>query len=447
MTPLFFLGMYFLGLLMTLFKNPIFGVYTYLFTFYMSPKYSWWSNAVPELRYLFIVGLISVISLFMHGQKQDRPGWLDFAGARLFLGMVLWMWVQYFWAVDQEIHLDGTIEYTKHLIIFFLIYKLFDTRQKIYSFLIAHAFGCFWFGYLALDASGGRLESIGGPVGGSNSLGGHVATAMITGGIMWLVVRGWQRWFLFFCMPLIANTIVLTVSRGAFLGFFAAGVIGGAFIPRFYRGKYLVLSILALILVSMLAHDEIKDRFWQTYQALTSDTEEIDHSAASRVEIFNAGIQIGLDYPLGAGYRGTKLLSPLYMDASVLSKTGGRSAHNTFAAIFAEHGFVGAALYIVLVSWVIKTLFRIKNASESRMSKEDKALAVSLIAAIMGMWVSGMFSNFFFTETQYWLLALLCAQLSRTLDATSISAAGLDQSGITKRDTFHGISSNEATHI
>ncbi len=158
-------------------------------------------------------------------------------------------------------------------------------------------------------------------------------------------------------------------------------------------------------------------------------------------------MQIGLDYPLGAGYRGTRVLSPFYMDASVLSKQGGRSAHNTFAAIFAEHGFVGAGIYILLVLWVVKTLFRIKNASKNVISTEDKALGVALIAAILGMRVSGMFSNYFFTETQYWLLALLCAQLARTLDANRSTKHAHNLGDTVTSGGFDNMPGNHAGHV
>ena len=418
MTPLFFLFVFALGLLMALFRHPIYGVYTYLFTFYMSPAYAWWSDQVPDLRYLLIIGVTTLIGSLRVRHDDSRPKWLEFQGAKLFLAMVLWMWCQYLWALDQETHLDGVIEYTKHLIIFYLIYKIFDTKEKITGFLVAHIIGCFWFGYLALDASGGRLETIGGPVGGANELGMHVTTAMITGGIMWMLLTGWQKWAVFFAIPFIANTIILTVSRGAFLGFFSAGLIGGAFIPKSYRAKYIGLAILAGVLISILAHDELIERFNSTIEAFTSDDKELDNSASSRVHIFDAGMRMGADYPLGAGHRGTRILSPYYMDKRYLGEDSGqRSAHNTFAAVFAEHGYPGAIIYILLVLWVLKCLFRVRRLGDHAMSKEDKAFTVGVIAAILGMWISGNFSNNLFTETQYWLLAILCAQLARTVDA------------------------------
>ena len=429
---------------MALFRHPIFGVYTYLFTFYMSPSHSWWGDEVPELRYLLIIGIVTLFSSLRTETFDNRPKWLEFQGAKLFLVMVIWMWCQYFWALNKEIHLDGTITYTKHLIIFYLIYKIFDTKDKIIGFLIAHIIGCFWFGYLALDASGGRLESIGGPVGGANKLGMHVTTAIITGGILWMLLDGWRRWIIFAAMPFIANTIVLTVSRGAFLGFISGGIIAGAFIPKSYRGKYIGLSILAMILISMLAHDQLIERFTATINAIMGEEQELDNSATSRMDIFSAGMQMGKDHPLGSGHRGTRILSPYYMDASLLPKSGGgRSAHNSFAAVFAEHGYVGAVIYISLILWVIGTLFKIRRLGDHIMRKEDRAFAVAVIAAVLGMWVSGNFSNNFFLETQYWLLAILCSHLARTLGVKETVGSQKKRPG---RHRHHGVDTPTPYH-
>lgn len=410
MTPIFFLLVFSLGCLLAVVRNPIFGVYTYLFTFYMSPAHAWWSDEVPDLRYQLIIGALTAFLTLFQPQLPGRPGLLSHGSSRLFLALIFWMWIQTLWAVDRDLHLEGTIEFSKHFLIYFIIYRLCDTEEKIRNVLLVHITGCFWFGYLALDASGGRLESIGGPVGGANQLGQHVATALIAGGIMWMYLRGWQRLWVLAALPFVANTIVLTVSRGAFLGLFAAGGAAGVCIPKNFRFRFVWLSVLALILIGLLAHDALIERFVDTWKGLTTDEQELDNSARSRAHIFDAGMRIGQDYPLGAGYRGTAVLSPLYMDSEFLAGTGRRSAHNTFAAAFAEHGYPGAAMYVLLVLWVMKILYRARRLNT--LEPNDRALLVALAAALVGMYVSGLFTNNLFTETQYWYLALICCQLA-----------------------------------
>lgn len=424
MTPIFFLLAFSLGCLLAVLRHPIYGLYTYLFTFYMSPAHAWWSDQVPDLRYQLIIGALTAFLTLFQPKDPNRPTLMSHGSSKLFLALVIWMWLQNVWAVDRELHLEGTIEFSKHFLIYFIIYRLCDTEEKIRNFLLIHITGCFWFGYLALDAGGGRLESIGGPVGGANELGQHVATALIAGGIMWMYLRGWQRIWVLAAMPFVANTIVLTVSRGAFLGLFAAGGAVGACIPKQFRFRFVWLSVLALILIAMLSHDALIERFTATWEGLTKEDQELDNSARSRAHIFDAGMRIGQDYPLGAGYRGTAVLSPIYMDPEFLvQSTGRRSAHNTFAAAFAEHGYPGATIYVLIVLWVMNTLRRARHFDA--LGPNDRALLVGLAAALCGMYVSGLFSNNLFTETQYWYLALVCCQLSlaaRAVDAAPTAA-------------------------
>lgn len=422
MTPIFFLLVFSVGLVLTVLRHPIYGVYTYLFTFYMSPDHAWWADQVPDLRYQFIIGALTAFLTLSQPKNAQRPPIMSYGSSKLFAALVAWMWLQYFWAVNQEVHLGGTIEFSKHLLIYFVIYRLFDTEEKIRNFLLVHITGCFWFGYLALDASSGRLESIGGPVGGANELSQHVTTALIAGGVMWLYLRGWPRLLVFAALPFVVNTIVLTVSRGAFLGFFAAGGAAGIYIPKQYRIRFAWLSVLAIVLLALLAHQALIERFVSTWEGLASDQQQdLDTSALSRIPIFQAGMQIGQDYPLGAGYRGTAILSPMYMDAQYLVESiGRRSAHNTFAAAFAEHGYLGAVLYVLLVLWLLKTLVRARQLQG--LDPNGRALLVALSASVFGMYVSGLFSNNLFTETQYWYLALICSQLALASEKTANSA-------------------------
>jgi hypothetical protein len=414
MTPIFFLLVFAVGSLLAIFRDPIYGLYTYVFTLYMSPSANWWGSLVPDVRYLFIIGTLTLAVTLFRGTTPGRQSWLAFFPSRMFLCLIAYMWLQTLWAHNVDIHLGGTITFTKHLLIFFLTYQLINTRERMQTFLILHIVGCFYFGYLALGAGGGRLETIGGPVGGSNELGVHVSTAAIIGGVMWLVYTGWVRHIITVAMPFIVNTLILTLSRGAFLGFVAGGLAAGYFIPGVFRKRFIGLSFLALGLLAVLAHDQFTERMWNLYESLTTEEVEIDNSASSRLAIFKAGIEIGKSNLLGSGYKATPALSARYLDPRYHASPGvGRSAHNTFAAVFAEHGVPGTILYFSIVLWVIRHLLK-PPPMPPGYGPKDRALSVGMAAALVGMYISGNFSNNADTETQYWILALICAQLANS---------------------------------
>lgn len=409
MTPILFLIGYVVGLILTFVRHPIYGLYTYLFAFYMAPSYTWWRDDVPDIRYLFIAGIIAVIGslLFAGDHDSQRSKWYQTTPGRLFLLFVLYNWLQVFWAIDRDSQIDAAFLYSKHLVSFYLMYHFADSIDRIKEIALIHVMGCVWFGYQALDASGGRLESIGGAVAGSNELGVHVSTGLIFGGILLLSLRGARRWITFAGLPLIANCLVLTISRGAFLGLFAGGLAGFFAIPKRLVKRYAMIGVLGLVLVSILAHEALIERFTETYFALTTEQEELDRSAASRWEIAQAGMAIGMDHPFGAGDSATEILSGQYLTLS----EKGRAAHNTTIAVFAEHGIPGLIIYLLTILWVLRTILRMRRAGGVNEQESEQIGALMTLAgsSLLAIYVSGNFSSNLGLETQYWCLALLAS--------------------------------------
>jgi len=416
-TPILFLIGYGLGLVLTFVRHPIYGLYTYLFAFYMAPSYTWWRNDVPDIRYLFIAGIVAVIGTLRLADDHDpqRLKWHQTTPGRLFLLFVCYNWLQVFWAIAPDAQIDAAFLYTKHLVSFYLMYRFADSIDRIKEIALIHVVGCAWFGYQALDASGGRLESIGGAVAGANELGVHVSTGLLFGGILLLGFRGIRRWLTFACLPLIANCLVLTISRGAFLGVLAGGLAGYFTIPKRLTKLYALCGILALVLVSMLAHEALVERFTETYLAMTTEQGELDRSAASRMEIARAGLAIGLDHPFGAGDSATEILSGQYL--TPFEK--GRAAHNTTMAVFAEHGVPGLILYLLTILWVVRSMLRMRRAvgTIEPESEQNGALMTLAGTSLLAVYVSGNFSSNLGLETQYWCLALLAStvELQKTL--------------------------------
>ncbi len=411
-TYLFVVG-YGLGLILAFARHPIYGLYTYLFTFYMSPNDIWWGKSLPDIRYLMIAGIVAVAATLARlPADPHRRKWFQTTPGRLLILFVIYNWLQIFWAVDTDRQQAAAILFSKHLVAFYLMYRLADSLDRIKEIAIVHVIGCAWFGYQALGVGGGRLERIGGAVAGANELGVHVSTGLIFGGVLLLALRGVRRWAVFASLPLVANTLVLTVSRGAFLGFLTGGLAGYLAMPKRLRKRYAMLGALGLLLVSMLAHQELIERFKATYVALTTEEQELDNSATSRIEIAKAGIIIGLRHPFGAGDKSTELLSGPYISGW----DHGRAAHNTLAGVFAEHGFPGLTLYLLTILWVVRTALRMRRLPAQGQSElaDIAAIAGMAAASLVAIYVSGNFSSNIDLETQYWCLALLAATTELT---------------------------------
>jgi hypothetical protein len=402
-----FLVVYALGLLLALYKHPVFGLYAYLWAFYNHPPAHWWGANLPDLRWSLLAGFVTLIAIQFRQSRTSRPAWYKSGGAIFLIGFTGWMWIQAVWAISS-FHSDGVVLFAKYILLFYLIYQIVSDEQCLEMFAWGHVVGCFIFGWIAFrDPVVGRLETVGGPgVDDSNVLGAHLITGIALAGFMFLGISGKRRWIALAAIPFIMNAIILTQSRGAFIGVLAAGLAGWYFAPRTHRRIIYLVAPLAVFLFLRLANDQ----FWQRMDTIeisrTADIEE--KSAKSRIEIIAANWQMFKDHPIGVGYRGNLVLSPQYIAPEFLSRdTGFRAAHNTLMAVLVDTGLPGAILFICLVLWVAYTLWRLNLLDRVGLPPVLGSYRAAIAASLTGLLISGQFLNLFTAEVQIWMIALL----------------------------------------
>ena len=409
LTPFIFLGFFTLGIIAALAVHPRYGLYTYFLSFFMSPNHAWWGDLVPDLRYMLIAGVATLVSMTMGTSENTGMKWTEVGGFKIFIAFVAILYPIYLWAVDPEEHLEGTILYTKHLLICYAIYQTAIDRERIKVLLLIMVVGCEWFGWQVFGKSG-RIEGVAGSIADANTLGMHMSTGVMCAGMLFLGFKGRYKWISFFCIPLILNGVIMAGSRGAFLGLLCGGASAAIFCPRKFRAQFSFYSVLAVLLFFMLAHDQFIDRLSSLFNAIDGES-ELDNSAASRLEIAAYGWEMAKDHPLGAGHKGTRSLSSQYMPAYLLSE-GSRSAHNSYMDALVSYGFIGLTLYLMLYFWAAKKLFWLRGVAERERDPELGTLTM-LYAAVLGtVFASGMFSNFVFAEVQFWMFALLAATMN-----------------------------------
>ena len=408
LTALAFLGIYALFLMMAFLRHPIFGLYAYLWDFYLNPSQAWWGSELPNWRWSLIAAAFTLFSLVKWKPSVARRPWFSNLGAWLLVIFVFWMWVQILWAVNSDYHLEGAILYTKYLFLFYLIYEIVSDEQTFELFAWGHVIGCFIFGWIAYGEIGaGRLENIGGAgVNDANTLGVHLITGLTFAGFMFLGVAGKRRWIALGAIPFILNAIILTLSRGAWVGLLAAGLAAWYFVPRFIKRRVYFVAPLAVVLLLMLAHD----MFWQRMGTIPVETNEgIEASAWSRVVVFKANWKMFEDHPLGAGFRGNEVISPKYIEFEYLAENGLRSAHNTFMAFLVDQGVPGGFLFLGMVLWAANSIRRIKSLDGPGLPPYIGLYGAAIGAAFVGLFVSGQFINLLRAEVQIWLIAALAS--------------------------------------
>lgn len=412
LSALAFFFWFFFGSVMAFARGPIWGLFVYIGVFYVHPPARWWGDEIPDLRWSFSAAMILLVSTIVHYKKiAPKDPWYQNTPAKLLIAYAAWMWIQCAWAIDIDDHLTGAELFTKYVILFYLVYLIVDTKEKLQLFALAHVIGCGYLGWEAYDAGGGKLDGVGGPgIDEANRLGTHLGTGVMYAAMFILAAEQRIKLITFAVMPLLLNGIILTLSRGAFLGLVAGGFALWRLQPISKKRMFKIYAVLGVVLFSLLAHDA----FWQRLGTLTpSEGEERDDSASSRVIFFQAEWELFKDYPMGAGHRAFKHLSPIYLAPAVAANPGmsaiqgSRSSHNMYMAILGEQGIPGAIIWIGLMLWVWRTIVKLKKLDKQGLPEEFAMYRAAFGGALIVVAVAGLFSNYFRAEVQIWALVSL----------------------------------------
>jgi O-antigen ligase len=437
-TALAFLALYFSGLVMAVFRHPRYGLYAYLFAFYMHPPDRWWSSDVPDLRWALIAGIVTLVMLVRHDSEQQRQSWLQTGAGKLLLWYLAWMVLQTLWSITGDLHIEGLELFAKYVVLFYLIYRLVDSETEFRNFFIIHMLGCFYLGWLAFGKTiSGRLEGMGGPgIGDANTFGTHVSTAAFFAAALLLRGGRYIRLMVIATIPFILNAMILTQSRGAFLGLVAGGIaILALKPPQLRKSVFFGLGSLAVVLFLMLSPPEFIERLQSIVS--TASKEERDSSANTRLALAEAQLKIAKKHPFGAGHRGTRVLSMNYLDEEFLTANRhgeglARSSHNTYLAVLVDQGLPGLLLYGLLILWIVRSLWMIRSLDDKGLPFELACYRMALGGALALVLAAGIFSNYFKAEVMIWCIALLASlrelSLRVTVEATDQPPADVDES-------------------
>ncbi len=399
-------------------RHPIYGLYFYLATTFVFPPSRWWGYLFGGMRWALLAAAVTALAIVLHRNKLvAKPVWIANVPAIVIALYAAWMWTQTPWALDLTQHLEGSSRFAKYLLAFWFVYRVADSKEHIRDLLFAHVLGCTLLGIMAhsMGRQDGRLDGVGGPgIDDSNTLGMYFATGAMVGLGLILTQVGWRRWLSLGCVAIILEGLVLTNTRGAFLGLVAGGLTLALFKAKAHRRLFWLLTLLGLLGFFSIMDKTFIDRMW-TSRDVTSKSEEADSSARSRVVIAQAQLFMFLDHPMGTGHRGTAALSARYMDERWLTRdasgNAARSSHNTFLTSLVEQGVPGAVLFIWLTLWTITTMLRSRWHDSRRGDPNLTTLVASVGGALAAIFVAGNTADFLMAEVQFWLFATMVSIL------------------------------------
>lgn len=403
-TALIFLAVYFTGLILT-FRNPVFGVMTYLFEWHNSPPYWWWGNEVPDLRWSFTIAIATLISWFLHRKRINPLEGAEYKAAIWFVLLVIdsYLVSASFALVPDESFAKSEI-LMKYCINFILMTQVIrkpkDYRLLIWVILIGTAN----FGKIAWEEGSNRnLHVLAPSATEENAVSAYVASILPFFMFYFFTGNRWQKIFIGLAVPFCLNLIILANSRAAFVSMLVIGL----FTLLWTRGKMRLKVIAGMALAVIVFLNLTNEQFWSRQQTIERYQEE--GSAVSRIYLWHGGLRMMNDYPMGVGGEGFELLAQIYVpeEAEYMQRKGNNiTVHNTFLNIGTEWGVLGLIFFVGMLMHCAIYLRRVKKIARrfpslSRFYFEATAIQLSLL----GILTAGVFHNQSYAEVLYWLCA------------------------------------------
>lgn len=209
--------------------------------------------------------------------------------------------------------------------------------------------------------------------------------------------KGWVRWAAMAGVVALPMLILMTQSRGVFLGllvFITIAFVGQRRRLRLFMRLALVVAILASIAPSSV---------WGRLQTLRSATDastldQVDGqegSARQRYEIWRVAFKIINDNPLtGVGIGAYPPTHEAYAVGSTFNPTaqGRRDTHSLYFNVLAETGFPGLILYLGMIFTVFLGAERARRRCKKLLPNASKQLLI-LEAGLLSFLVAAIFGS------------------------------------------------------
>jgi O-antigen ligase len=216
----------------------------------------------------------------------------------------------------------------------------------------------------------------------------------------------WQRLTLGACLVVLALGLILTQSRGAFVGavvmLFFATLAGG---PIRTRAVILAgaLFIAGLSYYVVLAPQTSVDRIWTTVKSVA---EGRTPDGAGRLPLWSLAWEETQERPLlGVGAGNFRAAAPSHLDEIPLQErpSGLTVVHNTPLEVLAELGLVGLLLFAAVVLGAMRVAWTTVRRASEQCHREDEVLARGLLVALAGALGADLFRSGQY-DIHLWLL-------------------------------------------
>ncbi len=199
------------------------------------------------------------------------------------------------------------------------------------------------------------------------------------------------------------QTIILSASRGGFLGLI---VIGGYLIikAKKKRGLMIVGCVVGAILLSQIAPSS----YWERISGIWDPQNEYDASGGGRLDLWKLGFNIFIHNI----FTGVGINNYFVADGLAHIDVGGKwtTAHNSFIQIGVELGVVGLILFILLTFGTVLKMRKVQKVWQGKSEYREMMWLVSAVEVSMcGYIACGFFLSAAYFYNFYFILGLSVA--------------------------------------
>jgi putative inorganic carbon (HCO3(-)) transporter len=355
----------------------------------------------------FYIGIITLVVYFVsqiaaEGNLTARPREVNMV---LLMGLAAVLSIPF--AIDSTEAWNTFIDFAiKTFLIFLVIVNAVrtETRMRLLWWLVLivsiylsinviHDYQAGIFKIGAAETSTQRVKgAINGLFDNSNDLALHLVTIIPIAFVMGIEKKGLLRKLIYFPLTLLMMAaVIITFSRGGFLGLITMGFVLARKLGRRNRTAAIATLVLAFVFFLAVAPATYSGRLATIFDSGS----DITGSSSQRTEVLKRSIWVALRYPLfGVGLGNFHHKSDHEL-----------GTHNAYTEVASETGIAAMVCYIILIVHPIRKLRMMEREMfERNDSSRYYYLAIGLQASLIGYMVSSFFAAVAYQWYIYYLV-------------------------------------------
>lgn len=378
------------GLLPLILYRPYVGILVWSWLGYMNPhKFAY--GFAAQMPYAFIVAIVTLVAMLLSKEPKRIPWTRE---TILLAVLIAWMFMTTVFSLYPWLAWEQWDKVWRVMLMTYVTMMLINNehRIKVLVFVIALSLGYFGFkGGIFVFRTGGNYAVMGPAnsfISDRNSIGLALIMTVPLLYFMYLQMRHWYlRYALLAGTGLTLVAIVGTQSRGALVGITA--------MLMFYllKARRKFVALLAVVPLAFVVYNVMPEKWFARME--TIQHWEQDGSASERVRAWGNAIDLANVRMIGGGMR-------------ALVHWGGRDSHSIYFGMLGEHGWIGLAMFLLLLfftwrsaSWVIS---QCKGRAELDWARD---LSAMVQVSLVGYMSAGAFLGLQYFDLFYHLVAIV----------------------------------------